>query len=191
MFRVSTTAHAAGLPLPPQRDRERKSSEWSGFPFRHRVDTLPEPSNPGKLVCGKSFWFKATRQQNGKRGRSFQSPFFFNQGASLPGKVHLLKWGVRETRRDGRVAEGTCLESRHTRKGIGGSNPSLSAIFLQHCPTTGRLGQRRICTILQVNSKTGVGNKNERNEPPRKRLYLDEYRGFESLPLRRLDQLRS
>ena len=32
-------------------------------------------------------------------------------------------------RRDGRVAEGTRLESAHTRKGIGGSNPSLSAIF--------------------------------------------------------------
>ena len=34
------------------------------------------------------------------------------------------------TRRDGRVAEGTRLESAHTRKGIGGSNPSLSAIPL-------------------------------------------------------------
>src|SRR5437667_7459005 len=31
-------------------------------------------------------------------------------------------------RRDGRVVEGTALEMRHTRKGIGGSNPSLSAI---------------------------------------------------------------
>src|SRR5579871_122090 len=30
-------------------------------------------------------------------------------------------------RRDGRVVEGTCLESRHTLTGIGGSNPSLSA----------------------------------------------------------------
>ena len=30
-------------------------------------------------------------------------------------------------RRVGRVVDGTGLENRHTRKGIGGSNPSLSA----------------------------------------------------------------
>ena len=33
-----------------------------------------------------------------------------------------------EERRVGRVVDGTGLENRHTRKGIGGSNPSLSAI---------------------------------------------------------------
>ena len=32
-------------------------------------------------------------------------------------------------RRGGRVVDCTALEMRHTRKGIGGSNPSLSAIF--------------------------------------------------------------
>src|ERR1700761_4249653 len=32
------------------------------------------------------------------------------------------------SRRGGRVVECTALEMRHTRKGIGGSNPSLSAI---------------------------------------------------------------
>jgi hypothetical protein len=31
------------------------------------------------------------------------------------------------TRRGGRVVDGSGLENRHTRKGIGGSNPSLSA----------------------------------------------------------------
>jgi hypothetical protein len=31
------------------------------------------------------------------------------------------------SRRGGRVVDGTGLENRHTRKGIGGSNPSLSA----------------------------------------------------------------
>ena len=33
-------------------------------------------------------------------------------------------------RRGGRAVEYTGLENRHTRKGIGGSNPSLSASFL-------------------------------------------------------------
>ena len=32
------------------------------------------------------------------------------------------------------MAEGTRLESAHTRKGIGGSNPSLSAIFTSYRP---------------------------------------------------------
>ena len=32
--------------------------------------------------------------------------------------------------RVGRVVDGTGLENRHTRKGIGGSNPSLSATQL-------------------------------------------------------------
>src|SRR5438045_6992744 len=42
---------------------------------------------------------------------------------------YLLKLFTRsiEPRRDGRVVEGTCLESRHTFTGIGGSNPPLSA----------------------------------------------------------------
>src|SRR5438045_7731500 len=48
---------------------------------------------------------------------------------------YLLKLFTRsiEPRRDGRVVEGTCLESRHTFTSIGGSNPPLSArthIFL-------------------------------------------------------------
>jgi hypothetical protein len=34
-----------------------------------------------------------------------------------------------EFRRGGRAVDGTGLENRHTRKGIGGSNPSLSARY--------------------------------------------------------------
>ena len=41
----------------------------------------------------------------------------------IPAKI-----AVFAARRGGRVAEGTCLESRHTRKGIGSSNLPLSAI---------------------------------------------------------------
>ena len=36
--------------------------------------------------------------------------------------------GANRVRRDGRVAEGARLESVYTFTGIGGSNPSLSAI---------------------------------------------------------------
>ena len=36
--------------------------------------------------------------------------------------------GQADPGRDGRVVDGTGLENRHTRKGIGGSNPPLSAI---------------------------------------------------------------
>ena len=39
-------------------------------------------------------------------------------------KAHFIR------RRGGRVVECTALEMRHARKGIGGSNPSLSAIKL-------------------------------------------------------------
>jgi hypothetical protein len=38
--------------------------------------------------------------------------------------------GRPRMRRGGRVVECTALEMRHTRKGIGGSNPSLSASYL-------------------------------------------------------------
>ena len=37
---------------------------------------------------------------------------------------------TRRLRRGGRAVDGSGLENRHTRKGIGGSNPSLSAITL-------------------------------------------------------------
>ncbi len=39
--------------------------------------------------------------------------------------------GATRLRRGGRVVDRVALEMRSTRKGTGGSNPSLSAIFLQ------------------------------------------------------------
>ncbi|GEM_PF-1194027 len=39
------------------------------------------------------------------------------------------------SRRGGRVVERTALEMRHTCKGIGGSNPPLSAIFPSQTPS--------------------------------------------------------
>jgi hypothetical protein len=83
--------------------------------------------------------------------RSNHSPELVN---SIANRIRGLDWGpepgsIRETgrkfeansgpdkmkitvvaRRDGRVAEGARLESVYTFTGIGGSNPSLSAIFL-------------------------------------------------------------
>jgi hypothetical protein len=41
----------------------------------------------------------------------------------------LLKLFLQPMRRDGRVAEGARLESVYTLTGIGGSNPSLSAML--------------------------------------------------------------
>ena len=46
--------------------------------------------------------------------------------AGLPAGARL--WQAREGWRDGRVVDGGGLENRCTRKGIGGSNPSPSAI---------------------------------------------------------------
>ena len=43
-----------------------------------------------------------------------------------PSQTVLQRWAC--SRRGGRAVDGTGLENRHTRKGIGGSNPSLSAI---------------------------------------------------------------
>src|SRR5207302_10080512 len=40
------------------------------------------------------------------------------------------------SRRGGRAVDGTGLENRHTGKGIGGSNPSLSAILHWSSPET-------------------------------------------------------
>ena len=87
------------------------------------------------------------------------------------------------------MAEGTRLESAHTRKGIGGSNPSLSAIIPSE-ENSKKRAQRcarvppptEFCTILHVNSEPGVENTVVRriNDPPRKRTYLNGYRGFNS-----------
>gem|GEM_PF-5020688 len=43
-------------------------------------------------------------------------------------------------------------------------------------------------TILHVNSELGIENTVVRrmNDPPRKRTYLNGYRGFKSLPLRHI-----
>jgi hypothetical protein len=43
-----------------------------------------------------------------------------------------LKGADQNIRRGGRVVECTALEMRHTCKGIVGSNPTLSAIFLHY-----------------------------------------------------------
>jgi hypothetical protein len=63
------------------------------------------------------------------------------------------------------VAEGTRLESAHTRKGIGGSNPSLSAIFPSQ-ETSDSMSDdapdsrpKELCTILHVNSEFAIENK--------------------------------
>jgi hypothetical protein len=42
------------------------------------------------------------------------------------------------------VVDGTGLENRHTRKGIGGSNPSLSAILLANPIFPDDIGQLRM-----------------------------------------------
>ena len=42
-----------------------------------------------------------------------------------------------EFRTDGRVVEYTGLENRHTSNGIGGSNPSLSAIIIKETWVSG------------------------------------------------------
>src|SRR5450432_486237 len=52
------------------------------------------------------------------------SPFHSNPPDS-PSQLPVIK--LKQSRRGGRVVDGTGLENRRTRKGIGGSNPSLSA----------------------------------------------------------------
>jgi hypothetical protein len=47
--------------------------------------------------------------------------------------------------RVGRVVDGTGLENRHTRKGIGGSNPSLSAITKLPYSTTIPASMQSVC----------------------------------------------
>jgi hypothetical protein len=57
---------------------------------------------------------------------------------------------LKQSRRGGRVVDGSGLENRRTRKGTGGSNPSLSAITIviyslqaANTSTDSELNQRR------------------------------------------------
>jgi hypothetical protein len=68
-------------------------------------------------------------------------------------------------RRGGRVVDGTGLENRHTRKGIGGSNPSLSAITFCFCylrtqlPTDSQIRAILLPALWRsINFRTKCGN---------------------------------
>src|SRR5262252_2701521 len=65
------------------------------------------------------------RAQHDKANRHDPSPR--NQGATARRVLFSIVIEIKKGR-GGRVVDGTGLENRHTRKGIGGSNPSLSAI---------------------------------------------------------------
>src|ERR1035438_7173694 len=61
--------------------------------------------------------------------------------ASNSAQLSRCSWfPVAPTRRGGRVVECTCLESRRTRKGTEGSNPSLSATFRNAKGSSSKVG---------------------------------------------------
>src|SRR5438270_9189985 len=76
------------------------------------------------------------------------------------------------------------LESGHTLTGIGGSNPSLSASF--PLPPGSRVNCGASAELREQSKRAKQRSVAELLEkvPPRKRTYLNGYRGFKSLPLR-------
>jgi hypothetical protein len=82
------------------------------------------------------------RQEQNRNKLSHPARRCFCLAASLcPAKATSTTTGfTRNTRRGGRVVDRVALEMRSTRKGTGGSNPSLSASFLHPIPPERRCG---------------------------------------------------